>query len=51
MTPTILGLSHVALSVADRAAARRFWGEVMGFECFAEEEGYCFMSSAAPGSP
>ncbi|CRK61811.1 glyoxalase/bleomycin resistance protein/dioxygenase [Alloactinosynnema sp. L-07] len=43
MTPLILGLSHVSLSVADRPAARRFWGEVMGFECLHEAASYCFM--------
>ncbi len=43
MTPTILGLSHVALSVPDLAAARDFWGVVMGFECIADQDTYCFM--------
>ena len=32
MTPAVLGLSHVGLSVRDRNAARYFWMEVMGFE-------------------
>lgn len=32
MTPGLLGLSHVALSVRDRHAARHFWVDVLGFE-------------------
>jgi glyoxylase I family protein len=36
MIPSVLGISHVALSVADIDAAARFWTEVMGFEAFIE---------------
>ena len=42
-TPSILGLSHISLSVRDRAAARTFWMEVMGFGVVADEDGYCFL--------
>jgi glyoxylase I family protein len=47
MTPGILGLSHVSLSVRDRDAAKRFWAEVLGFEVFTEEPTYCFMFERA----
>jgi len=49
MTPAILGLSHVALSVRDRDAARRFWVDVMGFELIDEEPGYSFVFERAAG--
>jgi catechol 2,3-dioxygenase-like lactoylglutathione lyase family enzyme len=42
MTPTVLGISHVSLSVADMDAAARFWTEVMGFETFGEDPGFRF---------
>ena len=32
MTPNLLGVSHLAFSVPDMAAAARFWVEVFGFE-------------------
>lgn len=41
--PSLLGLSHVSLSVRDRTAARDFWVEVMGFAIVADEEGYCLL--------
>lgn len=40
MTPSLLGVSHLGLSVADVDAAVRFWTEVMGFELFAEDPRY-----------
>lgn len=40
---SVLGLSHVALSVCDRAAALDFWTRVMGFDVVADEEAYCFV--------
>lgn len=49
MTPGILGLSHVSLSVCDRDAAKRFWAGVLGFEVFAEEPAYCFVFDRATG--
>jgi glyoxylase I family protein len=42
-TPSILGLSHVSLSVRDRAAARDFWVTVMGFDVVAEDASSCFV--------
>jgi glyoxylase I family protein len=42
MTPSMLGISHVSLSVADMDAAARFWTEVMGFETIAENPRYRF---------
>ena len=49
MTPTILGLSHVALSVPDRAAAQHFWVDVLGFELIDEEPGFCFVFDRGAG--
>ena len=49
MTPGILGLSHMALSVRDRDAAMRFWVDVMGFDIFVEEPSYCFLIDRAAG--
>ena len=49
MTPTILGLSHVGLSVRDREAARHFWVDVLGFELFEEQPAYCFVIDRAAG--
>jgi catechol 2,3-dioxygenase-like lactoylglutathione lyase family enzyme len=43
MTPQVLGISHVSLSVADVAAAARFWTEVMGFETFTEHPRFRFL--------
>jgi glyoxylase I family protein len=40
MTPPVLGISHVSLSVADVDAASRFWTDVMGFETVSEEPGF-----------
>jgi glyoxylase I family protein len=42
MIPSVLGISHVSLSVADMAAAARFWTEVMGFETFVEDPRFRF---------
>jgi glyoxylase I family protein len=47
MTPGILGLSHVCLSVRDRDAAKRFWVEVLGFEVFDEQSAFCFVFDRA----
>jgi len=49
MTPTILGLSHVALSVPDRDAAQGFWVDVLGFELIDEEPGFCFVFDRGAG--
>jgi catechol 2,3-dioxygenase-like lactoylglutathione lyase family enzyme len=48
-TPSLLGLSHVSLSVRHRSAARDFWVSVMGFDVVADEEGYCFLFDAGTG--
>lgn len=42
MTPSMLGISHVSLSVADMDAAARFWTEVMGFETLVENPRFRF---------
>ncbi|WP_328990500.1 VOC family protein [Kribbella sp. NBC_01245] len=49
MTPGVVGLSHISLSVRDREAAKRFWVEVLGFEVFNEEPTYCFLFDRAAG--
>lgn len=49
MTPAILGLSHVSLSVQDRDAARHFWVDVLGFELIGEEPTYCFVFDRGAG--
>jgi len=49
MTPTIVGLSHVALSVPDRDAARHFWVDVLGFELIDDEPGYSFVFDRGAG--
>jgi glyoxylase I family protein len=43
MTPAILGLSHVSLSVPDRDASKHFWVDVLGFELIDEQPTYCFV--------
>ncbi|MGS0685397.1 VOC family protein [Nakamurella sp. GG22] len=40
---TVLGISHVALTVNDLPAAVMFWSEVMGFEKAAETPDYCLL--------
>jgi glyoxylase I family protein len=49
MTPAILGLSHVGLSVRNRDAARHFWIEVLGFELMDEQPHYCFVYDRGTG--
>jgi catechol 2,3-dioxygenase-like lactoylglutathione lyase family enzyme len=49
MTPNVLGLSHVALSVRDVAAARDFWLEVLGFDLIDEQAAYCFVLHRGAG--
>jgi glyoxylase I family protein len=49
MTPAILGLSHVSLSVRDRDAGRRFWVDVLGFELIDEQPTYCFVFERGTG--
>jgi glyoxylase I family protein len=49
MTPAMLGLSHVGLSVRDRDAAKRFWVEVLGFELIDEQPHYCFVYERGTG--
>ena len=49
MTPAVLGLSHVSLSVRDRDAARHFWVDVLGFELIDEEPTYCFVFDRGAG--
>jgi len=43
MIPSVLGISHVSLSVVDIDAAARFWTEVMGFETFVEDPRFRFL--------
>jgi glyoxylase I family protein len=43
MTPGILGLSHITLSVRDRDAARHFWADVLGFTIVDESPEVCFL--------
>ena len=45
----LLGLSHVALSVRDVAAARAFWVEVLGFDAVDEQPAYCFVLHRGAG--
>lgn len=40
---TVLGISHIALSVNDLPAAVKFWSEVMGFEKAADTPQYCLL--------
>lgn len=49
MTPTILGLSHVSLSVRDRDASRQFWVNVLGFEVIEEQPHFCFVYDRSAG--
>lgn len=49
MTPSLLGLSHVSLSVRNRTAARDFWVAVMGFDLVADEVDYCFVLDRGAG--
>jgi glyoxylase I family protein len=49
VTPRILGLSHVGLSVRDVHAARSFWVDVMGFELVSEEPAFCFVLDRGAG--
>ena len=49
MTPALLGLSHVSLSVRDRSAARHFWVDVLGFELIGEEPTYSFVFDRGAG--
>jgi catechol 2,3-dioxygenase-like lactoylglutathione lyase family enzyme len=42
ISPPMLGISHVSLSVADVGAAAWFWTTVMGFETFVEDPRYRF---------
>ena len=49
MTPALLGLSHVSLSVQDRSAARHFWVDVLGFELIGEEPTYSFVFDRGAG--
>jgi glyoxylase I family protein len=49
MTPAILGLSHVGLSVRNRDAARHFWIKVLGFELMDEQPHYCFVYDRGTG--
>ena len=43
MIPSVLGISHVSLSVVDIDAAARFWTKVMGFETFVEDSRFRFL--------
>jgi len=49
MTPAILGLSHVGLSVRDRDAGWHFWVEVLGFELIEEQPTFCFVYDRGTG--
>jgi glyoxylase I family protein len=48
-TPSILGLSHVSLSVRHRAAARDFWVDVMGFDVVVDDADSCFVLDRGAG--
>ena len=48
-TPSILGLSHVSLSVRHRAAARDFWVTVMGFDVVVDDAASCFVLDRGAG--
>jgi catechol 2,3-dioxygenase-like lactoylglutathione lyase family enzyme len=41
--PALRGVSHVALSVPDVAAATDFWTTVLGFEAMGGGSGYCLL--------
>jgi len=41
--PALRGVSHVALSVPDVAAAAEFWTTVLGFEAMGGGPGFCFL--------
>ena len=43
MIPSLLGISHLSLSVADMDAAARFWTGAMGFETFVEDPRFRFL--------
>jgi len=43
MIPSVLGISHVSLSVVDIDAAARFWTEVMAFETFVDDPRFRFL--------
>ncbi len=43
MTPNLLGVSHLAFSVPDLAAAVRFWVEVLGFEPVNDDPQFRFL--------
>jgi glyoxylase I family protein len=43
MTPDLLGVSHLGLSVPDVAASARFWVEVLGFEARNDDPGFRFV--------
>lgn len=49
LTPSLLGLSHVALSVRDRPAARGFWARVLGFDLVADEADHTFLLDRGAG--
>jgi catechol 2,3-dioxygenase-like lactoylglutathione lyase family enzyme len=43
MIPSVLGISHMSLSVVDMDGAARFWTEIMGFETFTEDPRFRFL--------
>lgn len=47
MTPIILGLSHVGLSVRGLDDARNFWVDVLGFELIDEQPTQCLVFDRA----
>jgi len=49
MTPAILGLSHVGLSVRDLDAAWHFWVDVLGFELIDQQPTFCFVFDRGAG--
>ena len=49
MTPTLLGLSHVSLSVHNRVEAERFWTDVLDFELLEKGEEFSFLLDRGAG--
>ena len=48
--PTVVGISHVALTVTDLGRARRFWSEFMGLQVLDSNDNYCALLTRSPTS-